>query len=194
MATGSLPAMRPQNPRGWGAEASAGAEGEGDTGCSVWPRCHLVAKTVRSGHGNLDVTGSGRASRKFVTWPRAVGHSHPVKVTQEEGSSLRGERVSQGPEQGPRRGEQHAGASKAGGFVQGHRSHGLREPWGSGDEWQPPGTVGEAVARKDRFKADNGRTGCACVYGTWPLLSRGGWDADEEQVKRWETSRDGRTG
>lgn len=69
MATGSLPAMRPQNPRGWGAEASAGAEGEGDTGCSVWPRCPLVAKTVRSGHGNLDVTGSGRASRKFVTWP-----------------------------------------------------------------------------------------------------------------------------
>lgn len=122
--------------------------------------------------------------KKVCDLARAVGHSHPVKVTQDEGSYLRGERVSWSPEQGPRRGEQHAGASKAGGFVQGHRSHGLGEPWGSGDEWQTPGTVGEAVARKDRFKADDGRTGCACVYGIWPLFSRGGWDADEEQVRR----------
>ena len=69
MATASQPEMRPQNPWGWGPEASAGAEGRGDTGRSLWPRCHLMAKIVRSGHGSLVVKASGRVSRKSVTWP-----------------------------------------------------------------------------------------------------------------------------
>lgn len=86
MATGSQPEMRPQNPWGWGAEASAGVEGKGDTGCSVWPRCRLMI--VKSGHGSLIVKGSG-GCQEVCDLASAVGHSHPVKVTQDEGSSLR---------------------------------------------------------------------------------------------------------
>lgn len=48
---------------------------------------------------------SGGASKKLVTG--GMGHSHLIKVIQDEGRSLKWERVSQGPEQGLGSGGQH---------------------------------------------------------------------------------------